>query len=144
MRRLWHDFQVHKWAAALFLVYWLTTLAVVYLAWHEGIPYPVLVLLLTIPLIAGALVGWWRTSTREGTARSRGQITGGMLVGVLSAEITFLVKRNGVIEEVIVWMKGGGQRFGEMLVWCLIAGILGALLGLAGAGFAMILNRVRG
>jgi hypothetical protein len=143
MRRLWHDFQAHKWAAVFFLVYWLATLVVNFATWHQGIPDRVVVLLLTTPLVAGFLVGRWRAPTLERAAHSRDRIGGGVLAGVLSAEITLLVVKGGVVEEVIVWMRGGGQRFGEMLAFCLVVGVLGVLLGLAGAAIAIILDRVR-
>lgn len=143
MRRLWHDFQAHKWAAALLLVYWLATLAVSFATWYHGIPDRVVVLLLTTPLVAGFLVGRWRAPTPERAAHSRDRIGGGVLTGVLSAEITLVVMKGGVVEEVIVWMRGGGQRFGEMLAFCLVGGVLGALLGLTGATLAIILDRVR-
>jgi hypothetical protein len=145
MRRLWHDFQAHKWAAALLLVYWLATLAVSFVTWYHGIPGRVVVLLLTTPLVAGFLVGRWRAPTPEHAAHSRDRIGGGVLAGVLSAEITLLVMRGGVVEEVIGWMLGWqffGQ-WGEVLGFTIAAGILGAVLGLAGAVIAMILDHVR-
>ena len=142
MRRLWDDFQAHKRAAVVFLMYWLATLAVSFATWYHGIPDRVVVLLLTTPLIAGFLVGRWRAPTPEPAAHSRGRIEGGVLAGVLSAEITLLVMKGGVTEEVIVWMRGGGQRFGEMLAFCFVGGVLGALLGLAGAALAMIRDHV--
>jgi len=143
MRRLWHDIQAHKRAAVLFLVYWLATLAVVPMTWAGGIPGRVVVLLLTTPLIAGALVGRWRASTPERAARSRDRVWGGMLVGVLSAEITLLVMKGGVVDEVIGWIQGHRFRGGEVLEFCIASGVLGAFLGLAGAVLAIILDRVR-
>jgi len=142
MRRLWHDFQAHKWAAVLFLVYWLATLAV---SWGRGNTDPVVVLLLTTPLIAGFLVGRWRAPTPAHAAHSRDRIGGGMLSGVLSAEITLLVMKGGVVHEFIGWVRGWefyGQ-WGEELGFCIVTGVLGALLGLAGAVIAMILDRIR-
>ena len=109
MRRLWHDVQAHKWAAALLLVYWLATLVVSFATWHHGIPDRVVVLLLTSPLVAGFLVGRWRAPTAEHAAHSRDRIGGGVLAGVLSAEITLLVMKGEVVEEVIVWMRGGAR-----------------------------------
>jgi hypothetical protein len=103
------------------------------------------VLLLTTSLIAGFLVGRWRAPTPEHTAHSRNRIGGGVLPGVLSAEITLLVMKGGVIYEVIGWMRGWqffGQ-WGEVLGFTIAAGILGAVLGLAGAVIAMILDLVR-
>jgi len=143
MRRLWHDIQAHKQAAVLFLVYWLATLAVIPMTWAGGIPGRVVALLLTTPLIAGVLVGRWRASTPERAARSRDRIWGGMLAGVLSAEITLLVMKGGVVDEVIGGMHGHRFRGGEVLEFCIASGVLGALLGLAGAVLAIILDRVR-
>ena len=144
MRKLWHDFQAHKWAAVLFLVYWLATLAVGLVTWNYGIPDRVVVLFLTTPLIAGFLVGWWRAPTPERAAHLRDRIGGGVLAGVLIAEMTLLVMKGGVVEEVIGWMRGWqffGQ-WGEVLEFTIAAGVLGAVLGLVGAVLAMILDRV--
>jgi hypothetical protein len=141
MRRLWHDLQAHKRAAVLLLVYWLATLAVDLLTWSRGIRDQVL---LTTPLIAGFLVGRWRAPTAEHAVHSRDRIGGGVLAGVLSAEITLLVVKGGVIHEVIGWMRGWqfyGQ-WGEVLGFTIAAGILGAVLGLAGAVIAIILDHV--
>jgi hypothetical protein len=142
MRRLWHDFQAHKWVAVLFLAYWLATLAV---SWSVGNTEPVVMLLLTTPLIAGFLVGWWRAPTPEQASHSRDRIGGGMLSGVLGAEITNLVMKGGDVAEVIGWVRGWefyGQ-WGEMLEFWIVSGVLGAILGLAGAVISMVLDRVR-
>jgi hypothetical protein len=145
MRRLWHDVQAHKRAAVLFLIYWLATLAVILVTWSGGIPNPVVVLLLTTPLIAGFLVGRWRAPTPEHAAHSGDRIGGGVLAGVLSAEITNMVMKGGTVYEVIGWVRGWefyGQ-WGEELGFCIVSGVLGALLGLAGAVISMVLDRVR-
>jgi hypothetical protein len=142
MRRLWHDFQAHKWAAVLFLAYWLATLAV---SWSRGNTDPVVMLLLATPLIAGFLVGRWRAPTPEHAAHMRDRIGGGMLAGVLGAEITLLVIKGGIIHEVIGWVRGWefyGQ-WGEVLGFCIASGVLGALLGLAGAVISMVRDHVR-
>ncbi len=143
MRKLWQDIRAHKGAAVFFLVYWLATLVVVLITWDGGIPPPVVLLLFTVPLIAGILVGLWRSSAPEHTAHLGGKIRGGMLAGLLSSEITLFVMKGGVVEEVIVWMQGGGQRFGEMLVFCVVTGVFGIILGFAGAGLASIVERFR-
>lgn len=96
MRKLWHDIQTHKRAAVLFLAYWLATLAVIPITWTPGgIPYPVVALLLTTPLIAGALVGRWRAPTPERPVGRDARLWGGILAGVLCAEITLLVVMRG-------------------------------------------------
>ena len=143
MKKLWHDIHAHQRAAVLFLVYWLATLAVIHITWTNGIPFPVVILLFTTPLIAGALVGWWRASTPERAVRSGVQIEGGMLAGVLSAEITFLVMKGGAIDEVIGWIHGSRFQGGEVLEFCIACGVLGVFLGLAGSVLAIILDRFR-
>ena len=145
MRKLWHDIQAHKREAGLFLVYWLAMLAVVLITWHEGVPSPVVLLLFTVPLIAGILVGLWRSSTPERTARWGDKISGGMLAGLLCAEITELVMKGGVLYEVIGWMRGWeffGQ-WGELAGFVIVAGVLGVLLGLVGAVFTIIPELLR-
>lgn len=86
MSNLWQDIQAHKWAAVWYLVYWLATLALVPITWAGGIPGPVVVLLFTNPLIAGALVGRWRAATLERAVRTGDRFRGCMLAGVLRAE----------------------------------------------------------
>jgi hypothetical protein len=143
MRKLWQEIQAHKRAAWFFLVYWLATLGVSFITWDSGIPFPVVLLLFTVPLIAGILVGLWRSSAPERTAHLGDNIGGGMLAGLLSTEITLLVMKGGVAEEVIVWVRGGGERFGEMLVFCIVGGVFGTILGFAGAGLTSIIERFR-
>ena len=143
MRRLWHDAKAHKLAAALFLMYWLMTLVIDFVTWFYGMPGEVVILFLTTPLIAGALVGWWRTSTPERPVRLRDRIMGGMLVGGLVAGSTWLLMRGGVVNEAIGWMRGHGSRWGEMIVLWIGSVVLGVFLGLIGSVVAIILDRAR-
>jgi len=143
MRRLWRDVQAHKRGSVLLLLYWLATLAVARVTWSGGLSGWVVALLLTTPLIAGALVGRWRASTPERAARSRERLTGGVLAGVLIAALTLLVTKGGMADELIGWMHGDRFRGGEVIEFCLASGVLGVLLGLAGAVLAIILDRVR-
>jgi hypothetical protein len=62
---------------------------------------------------------------------------------VLSVDISLVVMKGGVIEEVIGGMSGHGFQGGEVLGFCVVFGAFGALLGSAGAALAMILDRVR-
>ena len=146
MRRLWHDVQAHKRAATLLLLYWLATLAVVVVTWNGGIPAAVVLLVLTTPLIAGFLVGRWRAPTAEHAVHPRNRIRGAVVAGVLSAVMTLLVMKGGVVHEVIGWMRGWKYfgQWGELLGFTIAAGVLGAVLGLAGVGIAMVLDHVRG
>jgi hypothetical protein len=143
MRKLWHDIQAHKRAAVLFLVYWLATLVVIPITWDRGIPFPVVLLLFTTPLIAGVLVGWWRSSTPERAARSGDRISGGMLAGVLCAEITLFVMKGGVVNEVIGLIQGHKFQGIEVLEFSIATGVFGVFLGLAGAVLAIILDHFR-
>jgi hypothetical protein len=143
MRKLWRDIKAHKLAVLLFFVYWLATLAVVPFAWDSGIPSWVMRLLYTVPLIAGFLVGWWRSSTRKGTAPSGNRISGGMLAGLLCAEITLFVMKGGVGNEVIGWIHGHKFNWSEVLEFSIAAGVFGVFLGLVGAVLAIILDRFR-
>ncbi len=143
MRKLWQDIQTHKRAALLFLVYWLVTVVVTFITWDQGIPSPVVLLISTVPLIAGILEGLWRNSTPEHTARFGDKIRGGMLFGLLCIEITVLVIRGGVVDELIGWMRGWGERFGEMLVMCIVFGIFGIILGFIGAALTSIIEHYR-
>lgn len=139
MRRLWQDIRAHQRTVLLLLGYWLATLAVVLITWIGGIPVPVVVLLFTTPLIAGALVGRWRTSTQT---RSLDQIWGGALVGLLSAEMTLLVMKGGVIGQLIGSLQGERFRGGEVLGFGIATAVLGTCLGLAGAWLAVTLEPV--
>jgi hypothetical protein len=145
MRKLWQDIQAHKLAAVLFLMYWLATLVVIPITWDAGIPFPVVLLLLTVPLIAGILVGLWRSSTPEHTARFGGKSAGGILAGLLCTEITLFVMKGGVVGEVIGWMRGWkffGQ-WGEVVEFIIVAGVFGIILGFVGAVLASIIERLR-
>ena len=139
MRRLWQDIRAHPRAMLLLVGYWLVTLAVAAMTWNAGIPVPVVVLLFTTPLIAGGLVGRWRTST---SARPHDPFWGGALAGLLSAEVTLLVTRGGVIGEVIGSLQGERFRGGEVLEFCIATAVLGACLGLAGAWLAVTLEPI--
>ena len=124
----------------LLVGYWLATLAVAAMTWNVGIPVPVVALLFTTPLIAGALVGRWRASP---PARSSDQIWGSVLIGLLSAEMTRLVTKGGILGELIGWIQGERFRGGEILGFGIAAGVLGACLGLAGAWLVVTLGPVR-
>jgi len=133
MRKLWQDIQTHQRAAVLFLVYWLACTVVALSVWFDTTQGAVL--LATSPLIAGALVGWWRSSER---------IRGGMLAGVLSGGLTGLAMD---VFEVITWIQHGRVRnfqMDEALGFLILFLVVGALLGLAGAALAIILDRFHG
>jgi hypothetical protein len=143
MRKLWQDIRTHKSAAVLYFVYWLATLTASFVMWKSGLPGWVVGLLFTNSFIAGALVGRWRGASRQHMFRKGDGMRGGMLAGVLSSEATFLLMKGGVISEAIIWMHGFRGEWDQVLVFSIIGGIFGAVLGLAGAGLTTILNRHR-
>ena len=137
MKKLWQDIARHRGAAALYLVYWLATVVMVPLASDGGISDPVMALLLSNSLISGALVSWWRGPTLERTSSLGERMRGGMLAGLLSAEITLLM---GVGDELIGWMRGGRFQGAEVVEFAIISGALGVLLGSIGAACSAILH----
>ena len=132
MRKLWHDIQTHQLVSVLFLVYWLASTVFALNVWFDTTRGAVL--LATSPLIAGALVGWWRSSER---------IRGGVLAGVLSGALASLAMD---VSDVIRWIQHGrvrGFQLDEVLGFLILLVVVGALLGLAGAVLAIILDRLR-
>jgi hypothetical protein len=145
MRKLWQDIQTHKLETVLFLIYWLATLVVTRITGDKGIPFQVVLLILTVPLIAGILVGLWRSSTPEHTARFGAKSGGGILAGLLCTEITLLVMKGGIADEVIGWMSGWKYfgQWGEVVGFIIAAGVFGIILGFVGAVLASIIERLR-
>jgi hypothetical protein len=140
MKKLWQDIARHRGAAAFYLVYWLATVMMVPLMSDGGIPDPAVALLLSNSLISGALVSWWRGPTLERTSSLGERIRGGMLAGLLSAEITLLMIKGGAGDELIGWMRGGRFQGDEVLGFAIISGALGVLLGSIGAACSAILH----
>jgi hypothetical protein len=127
-----HWWRSRMLAIVLYLVYWLATLAVVALTWTDGIPGLVVLLLLTNPLIVGGLIGRWLSSTPE---TSSGAVGLGALAGVLWVEVTLLVMKGGVVDELLGW-RSGQSYLGELLGFVFVTGVAGFFLGLVGAAVA--------
>lgn len=140
MKNLCQDIARHRGAAALFLGYWLATIVMVPLTWKGGIPGPIVALLLSNSLIWGALISWWRGRAPERTYSVGRRIRGGMLAGVLIAEITFLVTKGGAGDELIGWMRGRSFQGDEVLGFAIAAGLLGVVLGFIGAAGSTFLH----
>lgn len=142
MKNLWQDIARHRGAAALFLGYWLATVVMVPPTWKGGIPGPVVALLLSNSLIWGALISWWRGQAPERTYSLGGGIRGGMLAGVLIAEITFLVIKGGAGDELIGWMRSRPHmgEWDQVLGFAIVVGLLGALLSSLGAAGSAFLH----
>jgi len=135
MKRLWSDIQTHRQASLLFLSCWLVSTVIAITVFPDS---PVMaVIVLSPPLAAGALVGWWRSSERIG---------GGVLVGLLVGVIMDL----GMITvAVLSWIRSGQiknderQYLGEAVGFLVLFVVAGALLGWVAARLAIILDRYR-
>ena len=80
MKTLWNSIQTHWQASLLFLSCWLVSAVIAITVFPDS---PVMaVILLSPPLAAGALVGWWRSSERIGERAGSGLLAG-LLVGVI-------------------------------------------------------------
>ena len=145
MRNLWQDVQAHKLAAMAFLVYWIATLVVVTLTRDGDLPMPVFLLLLTVPLLAGILVRRWRSAVPGRTVRWAEKAKGGMLAGFLCAAMTNLVMKGGVLDEVQGYLRGWAHygQWDGVAAFFIVYGVLGLILGLAGAALASIMERFR-
>ena len=64
---------------------------------------------------------------------------GGILAGVLCAEVTFFVMKGGGVDELLGWRSGRSQG-GELLGFAIVIGVLGVVLGFVGAALAATLN----
>jgi hypothetical protein len=136
MRDLWQDIRAHKLAAIIYLFFWIGILVAEVITFDRNVAAPVMPFLFIIPLLAGGMVGWWRKATPERAARMGNWLWGGMLAGVLSSEITFIVMKGGAADELIGWMQGRRFQGVEVLEFLIAFGIVGVLLGLCGAALA--------
>jgi hypothetical protein len=143
MSDLLHDIRAHKLAAIIYLLFWIGVLVVEVITFVQNVAGPVIPFLFMIPLLAGGMVGWWRKATPEHEVRMISRLWGGMLAGVLSSEITFIVMKGGAAYELVGWMHG--QRFQgiEVLEFLIATGIVGVLLGLFGAALAQAVGENR-
>ena len=99
------------------------------------------VFLMSPPLAAGVLAGWWRSSERIGE-----RIGGGVLAGLLVGVIIDL----GVIAIAVCnWIRLGrienheNESVGETVGFLVFTVAVGAVLGWVGARLAIILDRYR-
>ena len=76
MKRLWIDIQTHRQVSLLFLSCWLVSTVIAVAVFPDSLVRAFIVL--SPPLVAGALVGWWRASQQIDE-----RITGAVLAGLL-------------------------------------------------------------
>lgn len=135
MKTLLREIAHHRGVVVLFAGYWLATVIVVPFVWRNGIPGPVVALLLSNCLIGGALISWWRGQSTVRTYSAGSRIRSGALAGMLVGEITFLVIKGGAVYELVGWLRGWSHfgQWGEVLEFAIAVGLIGALLGTFGA-----------
>ncbi|MCW5978162.1 MAG: hypothetical protein KIT09_08790 [Bryobacteraceae bacterium] len=147
MRRMWNEIKAHRLATALFLLYWLTAFCLDAFGWQKPENRPdmvtmVLYLHFLLPVIAGALVAWWRRNTL-------GRIAAGMVAGA----VVLVVAVAAVLAHQFIAFDMGEtgdshERITEAPVFVMLLGLLGSLLGLIGAagatGLGHLADRWRG
>ena len=124
----------------MFLSCWLVSTVIAIIVFPDS---PVMaVFLMSPPLAAGVLAGWWRSSERIGE-----RIGGGVLAGLLVGVIIDL----GVIAIAVCnWIRLGrienheNESVGETVGFLVFTVVVGAVLGWVGARLAIILDRYRG
>ena len=136
MRRLWHDIATHRVAAVLFLVCWMVVYALHLLRWRRTYLPPgrddmapeVVVLNLLLPIVAGALVAWWRSWQPENRFGRR--FSGGMFAGalVLLLDVTIVATPSAIQDP-----HGEGSPYIAVPMGILVSSCMGAVLGLLGA-----------
>ncbi len=154
MRRLWFDIQRHRFAVAVFLLYWLITWAVTGATWEfdtsgnsVGMNITALYMHLFLPLFAGALVGWWRSVVIPHEVRLVPSARGGAFVGFLVGEVDLLL--------LLIWSgalallgrippsasrQGAGTGWQEVLEFIVLMAVVGSFFGMVGGLSAGMLS----
>jgi hypothetical protein len=139
---MWNEFKERRLSAALFLLYWLMAFGLDAFGWRKpanrpDMVQPVISLHLLLPVIAGALVSWWRR-------RRPGRIAGGMLAGAA----VLVMDATAVVAHQLIAFEASGdsaESIFEVPVFLIALGLFGSLLGLAGAagsaGIGRLLDR---
>lgn len=144
MRQLWHDIRTHPFSVLLFLVYWMAFWVAHWsLDWSGGIPPAGVTVGLLAPVIAGALVGWWRAPTREGLLLGRRSLTGGPLAALLVILVDMVLLFAPSFLGAIV--HGAREFVGVVVSWLgasAIMGLLALAMGWVGARVGAVLAGV--
>jgi hypothetical protein len=138
---MWYEVKDHWLSAALFLIYWLIVFGLDVFRWRkpenrpEDMVRAVIYLHFLLPVIAGALVSWWRRYTP-------GRIAGGMVAGaaVLVVDAAALLIHQWIAFH--LGENGGSERISELPVFLIAIGIVGSLVGLIGAAGATGLSHL--
>jgi hypothetical protein len=146
MRRLWNEIKDHQLASAIFLIYWLIVFGLDVFRWHKPANRPddmlrsVLYLHFLLPVIAGAMVSWWRRYRSGG-------ITGAMLAGAAVLVLDAAAVLTWHFFDFRYWESSSNESVFELPVLLIALALFGALLGLIGAtgatGLGDLLDRWR-
>lgn len=148
MKGLWNDIRQHPRSAGLFIVGWLSLFAYTFASWGRGMPRLAYLIHWISPIVAGALVGWWRFPTREGLLVDRRRFAGAPLAGILVAFCTVSVVF--AREAAVALLSGKFDAAGAadfVVAWLLaslILGIIASVLGLFGAWLSRLLRAFSG
>lgn len=128
MRQLWSDVSSHPAAAGCFFSYWVAVFALTFVTWSRGMSDVAVLWHLTTPVIAGALVGWWRyprwESLLDGRWHLREAPLSGAIVAVVVVSVVFL--REGA-QALVSGHAHIGAVGGMIVSWLLASVILGAI-----------------
>lgn len=146
MRRMWNEVKAHRLATTLLLLYWLIAFGLDAFGWQKPENRPdmvptVIYLHFLLPVISGALLGWWRRNTP-------GRIAGPMMAGA----VVLVVDAAAVLAHQWIAFNFGetgdsSERITELPVFLIAIGLVGSLLGLIGAtgatGLSHLVDRWR-
>lgn len=137
MRRIRHDIANHRASAILFLAFWLAAYALHVFGWRrpdlppgrDDMAGEVIIIHLFLPVIAGALVAWWRGRSQA--------VRGALLAGaaVLLVDAIILVAPVAVRDP-----YGEGSPYIAVPMAIIIFSCAGAALGFIGALITAVLR----
>ena len=141
MRQLWGDVSRHPVAAGCFVLYWVALYVFTFSTWSRGMSNLAVLFHLASPVIAGALVGWWRYPRWESLLDGRWRIAGAPLSGAILALVIVSVV---FVREAVQALASGNARIGAaggmILSWLVASVILGAIAAVL-ALFGALLSR---
>jgi hypothetical protein len=137
VRQLWADVSRHAVAAGGFLLYWVAVYVFTFATWSRGMSNRAVLFHVASPVIAGALVGWWRYPRWESLLDRRWHMAEAPLAGaILALAIVSVV----FVREAVQGLASGNAHIGaaggmifSWLVASVLLGAIGAVLALFGA-----------
>ncbi|HET7711511.1 MAG TPA: hypothetical protein VFL80_06240 [Thermoanaerobaculia bacterium] len=144
MKALWNDIRQHPRSAVLFAVTWLSLIAYTFASWGRGMSDVAYLIHWVSPIIAGALVGWWRFPIREGLLVGRTRFAPAPLAGVLVVlcTVTVVLAREAAVALFSGRFNAAGT--GDFITaWffaSVIFGLIASVLGLFGGWLSVFVR----